>query len=69
MTDSIIMYFKRGANQKALEISEQLLKEYSAHPLAVEWLYGQGLMYKYNMNELSRAEEIFNEVIKKYPEH
>jgi tetratricopeptide (TPR) repeat protein len=65
----LTMYFKREENQKAVELSEQLTKEYPNHPLAVEWHYGQGLMYKYKMNDVVRAEEIFREVVEKYPAH
>lgn len=65
----LTLHIRRGEYQKGLELSEQLIKEYPKHPLAVEWLYGQGLTYKYKMNELERAEEIFKEVIQKYPEH
>ncbi|MEW6508323.1 MAG: T9SS type A sorting domain-containing protein [Bacteroidota bacterium] len=61
--------FYVGRESKALELSEQLIKEYSNHPLTVEWLYGQGLMYKYEMNDVVRAEEIFKEVVEKSPEH
>lgn len=65
----VTMYFKKGESKRGLDLSDQLLNEYPDHLLAMEWLYGKGIVYKYLLNDPSRAEGIFKEVIAKYPNH
>ena len=58
-----------GNNSQAAEAYAKLIKEYPAHPMLAEWLYSEGMLYKYEMNNPEKAAELFNQVIELFPDN
>ena len=65
----ISMYIKMDEYIKAVELYNKLIEDYPDHPMAVEWLYGKGIVYKYHMGKPASAEKIFRIIIEKYPDN
>jgi tetratricopeptide (TPR) repeat protein len=62
-------YVDQEGYQQAIELSDQIIKEYPDHEIVVEKLYGKGLIYKYDLKDFDQAEQMFKTVIANYPEH
>jgi tetratricopeptide (TPR) repeat protein len=62
-------YVDQEEYQQAIELSDQIIKEYPDHEIVVEKLYGKGLIYKYDLKDFDQAEQMFKTVIANYPEH
>jgi tetratricopeptide (TPR) repeat protein len=55
--------------KKAIDIADQIIKEYPTDSSINEIMYNKGLVYKYYLNDEKKANETFNEVIAKDPKH
>jgi len=53
---------------KAIKEIDNLLKKYPEHVLVIDWLYSKGIIYKYGLEEPTKAEAMFKLVIEKYPD-
>jgi len=65
----ISMYIKMDEYIKAIELYNKLIEDYPDHPMAVEWLYGEGIVYRYHLNDPANAEKLFRLIIEKYPDN
>jgi len=63
------LYIRQHDYKKALNMTDELLEEYPEHRLAVEWLYRQGILYKYHLGQPALSEKMFNCIITAYPDH
>ncbi|MFO7892011.1 MAG: S8 family serine peptidase [bacterium] len=63
------MHIKQEEYVKAIELSDQLMEEYTDHPLIVEWLYGKGILYKYHLDKPTLAQEMFKMILTEFPHH
>ena len=62
-------YLTKEDPAQALELSDRILAKYSNDDLVVEIIYGKGIIYKYYLNDLEKASDIFRQVIAEYPDH
>lgn len=52
----------------AIDSYENLLTTYPSNSLAVEWLYSEGIVYKYLLKDKQKANNIFTKIITNYPD-
>ena len=50
-------------------MSDRLSNEYPDNPMNAEWLYGEGIVYRYHLNDPANAEKLFRLIIEKYPDN
>ena len=68
LTALVSKQIKAGNFKDAVDSYEKLIKSYPSHSLVVEWLYGEGSVYKHLLKDGQKANDIFAEIIKNFPE-